>query len=520
MLQIQAILNEPTAGEMEEALEKLPHGLNGAFEETLQRIQRQPEGRKRLGMNTLMWVSHVKRPLHVEELSDALAVKMGEASLNPKYRPSQKLMVDCCLGLVTVDKESSIVRLVHYSVQEFFQEHQEQIFPHSEQTIAEISITYLLFDHFGSGCLNDKSEILALMSKYPFVVYAARCWGSHVRNACSGSTNELALKFLKAGPQRAFSSQVSQIAQGRRFEYWEAKEANSRNGLHFAASFGLETLGKQLLDSGEIDVDSATNMGTTALIAAASRGQKGFMQMLLSRNADPLRKNWYGTALHCAAESGELSTIQELLRIGLDVNIKDGDGRTSLHCATLSGHTSAMQVLMEQGADVDAKCIGDWTALGYAIVLTHQLEAVRILLANGASTGNLFITGDTVIHKATIMGFLDVLQLLLDYGADVNVKDLNGMTALHYATIYGVLPITRALLDHGANIDAQALDGSTPLYWAVKVGDEQCLRLLWDRGAKIETYDEDDVSSPVVVAEEKNKDTMKILVDARDSLRG
>jgi hypothetical protein len=54
VLQTRTILNEPTAEEMEEALEKMPEGLSDAFEQTLLRISKQQDGRKNLGMNTLM----------------------------------------------------------------------------------------------------------------------------------------------------------------------------------------------------------------------------------------------------------------------------------------------------------------------------------------------------------------------------------------------------------------------------------------------------------------------------------
>ena len=53
-LQIESIVSEPTTGDMEDAIENKPHDLHQAFYQTLARIQRQPEGRKRLGMNVLL----------------------------------------------------------------------------------------------------------------------------------------------------------------------------------------------------------------------------------------------------------------------------------------------------------------------------------------------------------------------------------------------------------------------------------------------------------------------------------
>lgn len=137
------------------------------------------------------------------------------------------MMVDFCLGLVTVDEGSSVIRLVHYTVQEFFRGNLDQTFPLGEQTIAELSITYLLTEPFTRGCCPDQISILAVISHYPFIRYAAQLWGYHVRNASSERAKRLALKFLQAGPQLALSDQISHYTRGYVKQYWEAKEAST-----------------------------------------------------------------------------------------------------------------------------------------------------------------------------------------------------------------------------------------------------------------------------------------------------
>ena len=372
---------------MEEALEKMPDGLSDAFGQTLSRLNRQSDGRKRLGINTLMWIFFARRPLLVTELSEALAIRPRDSSLNAKYRPSQKLMVDCCQGLVVVDEGSSVFRLVHYSVQEYLHEHQDQIFPTGDQTIAEMLTTYLLFETFALGCREDESEILRLISDNILVKYAVRHWGDHVRDAHDGSADEIAYRFLEAGPQRSCACQVSQYIQGRREEYWEVDEAESRNGLHVAATFGLESLAKRLLDCQEVEVDTKTCMGTTALILAASCGHKGLIQILLSRGADVTLENWYGTALHCAAESGKVKALLDVLPMDFDVDVRDPHGRTALHCATDSGHIAAMQALIDRGADVNATTPEyNSTPLRSTLEWGIRPDVISLLLANGANT--------------------------------------------------------------------------------------------------------------------------------------
>jgi len=520
ILQVKAILNEPTIGEMEDALDAMPRGLNDAFEETLQRIQKQPDGRKRLGMNTLMWISHARRPLRVMELGEALAInlKPGQTFSNRKYWQSQEMMVTSCLGLVTVDKESSIIRLVHYSVQEYFREHQNRIFPFGERTIAENLTTFLLYDTFALGSRQNEPEIQALMVTQPFASYAARFWGDHVRIASNESVNTLALKLLRAAPQRACSIQLSQYSRGRREGYWSAEEVESRNGLHVAAGFGLEPLAKQLLEeSGEFDVDSSSKMGTTALIEAAATGHKSLIRLFLDKGADPTKENWYGTALHCAAESGNLVSISELLSTDLDVDIRDRDGRTALHCATISGHFGAVQLLLDMGAQVNALTDQGYTPLRYAVVWEQPLGIIRLLLAKPADTEIRSRSSFTVLHQAAELDLAEILITLLEHGADKNARrHPYGVTPLHLAAERDNVAIVEILFDHGADVNAATEDGVTPLYSAAEHGAERTVRLLLgrDKALVVDAADEEGLTPLHVATKENLANIVRLLLDS------
>jgi len=93
-------------------------GLGNAYAATLSRIKSLQRGRSKLGMEVLMWVSHAERPLHVDELRHALGVE-GSIDLDIGNIPAIETLLACSLGLVTVEKSSSTVRLVHYSLQEY-----------------------------------------------------------------------------------------------------------------------------------------------------------------------------------------------------------------------------------------------------------------------------------------------------------------------------------------------------------------------------------------------------------------
>ena len=514
VLQIHAVLDSVSAGEIEEALDTMPQGLDDAFQETLQRIQAQPENRRTMAMNKLMWISLAKRPLLIGELFDVLAIKSSERTLNKRNRPSQRLVLECCFGLVTLDEESSVIRLVHYSVQEYLLEHRAGIFPSGEESVAEKCLRYLLCNAFSTGSCPDQETIRACLTDYPFYRYTCRYWGHHVRDAASGKLDQLAIEFLSSRPHVARSYQLSQWVVGRKEVYWRPEEGSSCTGLHLACAFGLERIANDFLSSSDIHIDMPTVMGTTALIKAASGGHESCVRMLMDRGADMMKENWYGTALHCAAEAGRVSIIEELLSRGLDVDHRDHHGRTALQCATLSGHYNAMQSLLSRGADVDAIRDDDNVSLRMAIQWQGPLKILQLLLDNGANTELCFNNGLTVLHEACAMGNKEATLMLLRGGANIHAKDAQGCTALYWAAGLDRVNILQVLLEHGAEVDVKTNHGVTPISFAAWRGCVNSVRKLLNYGADIEAQNDEGVTPLHVAIERNHAEAVLVLLDA------
>ena len=98
-------------------------GLGDVYGATLNRIKGQGGERARLGMAALMWISHAERPLKADELRYALAVEIGLPDLNTNNVPSIGTLLACCQGLIVVEKETSTVRLIHFTLQEYLRAH-------------------------------------------------------------------------------------------------------------------------------------------------------------------------------------------------------------------------------------------------------------------------------------------------------------------------------------------------------------------------------------------------------------
>ena len=111
--------------------------LEDVYGATIERIKAQDGGKSRLGMTALMWISHAERPQRADELCHALAVELGSTDFNVSNIPSMSTLVSCCQGLITVDKEASTVRLIHFTLQEYLSAYPD-IFSSPHSVMAEI----------------------------------------------------------------------------------------------------------------------------------------------------------------------------------------------------------------------------------------------------------------------------------------------------------------------------------------------------------------------------------------------
>ena len=150
----------------------------------------------------------------------------------------------------------------------------------------------------------------------------------------------------------------------------------------------------------------------------------------------------------------EGAAAQTVLPAGADVNAARGDGITALHLAAEQGDIEAVQALIDAGADLDAGTrIGHYTPLhlaargGHGAVVTLLLEAGADPLA--ATTNS----GATALHMAAgaVRGH-GAVAALLEHGADPNALEASaGQTPLMFAAAANRGEATAVLLDGGAD---------------------------------------------------------------------
>jgi uncharacterized protein len=154
-----------------------------------------------------------------------------------------------------------------------------------------------------------------------------------------------------------------------------------------------------------------------------------------------------------AAARGDLDTVRDLLRNGADVNSAQGDGMTALHWAAERGELELTEVLIYSGANVDAGTrIGHYTPLHLASREGHADVVAALLRSKASPNAATTNSGVTPLHLAAAAGKVDVIAELLKAGADVDAKEASwGQTPLIFAASHGNVEAVRALLQAGAD---------------------------------------------------------------------
>ncbi|KAH2542215.1 hypothetical protein KXW97_003527 [Aspergillus fumigatus] len=401
-LHFESVKPKKTIRKVREAIASLPKGYgayNHAYEDAMQRIEKQDMDSQQLAKDVLSWIVCAKRPLTTSELQHALAVEASDDELDEDNLPLVEDMVSVCAGLVTVDEESGIIRLVHYTTQEYFQQTQQKWFPDAESDITRICTSYLSFCPFESGLCQSFDELKERLQSNKLYHYSANNWGHHARKALTLCPEVIA--FLNCEVKVDASIQV---LDGFPYTVWFPYHTGIQlktgmTGLHLAAYLGVEEAVKALLFEGvkkppgdqttpEAKLDSKDQYGQTPLLWAVKHGHEAVVKQLLKKGADleSKDKRFGQTPLSWAAKHGHEAVIKQLLEKGADLESKDQYGQTPLSWAAKHGHEAEMQQLVEQVADIPVRDKNIIQALTYWAAKYGHEEAVEQLLKKGALT--------------------------------------------------------------------------------------------------------------------------------------
>ncbi|TAQ88653.1 hypothetical protein B7494_g3004 [Chlorociboria aeruginascens] len=482
-LHFESLIGKMTPRAIRTALKRLPTGSDAcdhAYKGAMERIEEQFVDQERLAKQVLSWITCATRPLTTMELRHALAIEPSDIELGEDNLLDVKDIVSVCAGLVTIDDKSNIIRLVHYTAQEYFERTRGQWFPDAEIEITKTCITYLSFTAFQNGFCETDDEFEERLQLHPLYDYVSKNWGHHARKA-STSCDEV-IRFLRNQAQVEASSQgLMALNKWSGHTGYSQEIPKQITGLHLAAYFGIDDTISVITSNSPNPKDS---YGQTPLSYAAMNGHEGVVKLLLAEKVEADSKDENGrTPMSHAAMFGHAEVVKLLLtQDGVDPDSKDNNSQTPLLLAAIYGHGAIAKLLL--GTDRVAPEFKDAeygrTALSWAAENGSTAVAEELLGIDGVDLDSMDNNGRTPLSYAVAAAQTNTIQLLLDHGASLATIDHQLKGLLHYAisNMNCKLETVETLLARGAPTDLVDISNMTPLHNTVRFGRQDIAKLL------------------------------------------
>lgn len=199
------------------------------------------------------------------------------------------------------------------------------------------------------------------------------------------------------------------------------------------------------------------------------------------------------TGLHAAAHRGDLAMIDKLLsertRHPVDLNARDGHGRTPVHVAAFAHQRAALLALAKAGANLALLENDRYDAVTIAAVADDE-ETLRVLLSLGASASLVTSVYDgTALIAAAHLGHDGVVKQLIAAKAPLDhVNNLHWTAVIESIVLGNGGPrhqeTLRALLAAGASPHLKDRNGVTPLQLAQARAYTEMVLMLKNAGAR------------------------------------
>ena len=143
------------------------------------------------------------------------------------------------------------------------------------------------------------------------------------------------------------------------------------------------------------------------------------------------------TGLQVAAANGHEDVVRVLLERGAKVDQENSSGWTAVHQASYHGHITVVKVADRR------------------LVMTVLMVSVKVLLGAGCDVNKTNRYGASPLHMAAAGGQLEVSRLLLSSGGKVEAgqRSLPSSSPAMTAALHGQETVLRVLIENGAKLD-------------------------------------------------------------------
>ncbi|RMJ18071.1 hypothetical protein CDV36_002268 [Fusarium kuroshium] len=532
-----------------------------AYQEVLKNIWNQSPSRVKLARQVLSWVIFTLEPynLTLPVLQQALSLQDAdetvEQGLEPtdpwEYAPDsggehdsesysmssldddssgastmtrgdvvpKETLLSVCRGLITMDKDTKLIRLAHYTARDYFSNQNvlADLFPHAQSQLTR-------------SCI---ASLMSTDADHPFDQYSRRHWGHHAQTVEMEFQKEII--DLVQDQERMMSS-FQLIVNSLPYAWIESRQLaiHCLPPLHAAAYFGLELTAKHLMQRlGSKDIKTKDSRGWTAMKWAVIGGSETLARLLFQRESDllssdiaffavgtrsgPLKEQRlsfrcrdsakvYFTDVYSLKNGLSFTNVlpratrpnasDEVVRFLLtnipDQNIdskRPSDRRTLLSVVAENWQWDYVGILLKRGADVNLKDKQRRTPLLWALNCPRrkvQIQSIVTVDEAFVCIGDEFT--DQNDNTITLQSAGDILDLdsvarisIADHqvseetvepfickliGNNLEATNEEGRTALSLACESRFHVVTEELVGRGANLSTRDNLGMTPLHYA------------------------------------------------------
>ena len=447
------------------ALERLPTDLFTMYDLTIERILQQPKECAELGLRALSFIFVAVRPLHVDELCEALAIRAGDATLDTESLVDSETLLSVTAGLVTIcDRgacEDDSIEFVHHTLQEYLTAEQGRLFPDSQIDMAKACLSFLSFDIYGAGLCGPAESVENPRDRSHFSDYAIFYCFHHFRGLQMELMDQC-LAFLQDTAK--FRAWVESL-DGRLGRSGLGEDVIFLDPVFFAAHLHLVDLFAKCISHRDIDV--MNHLGETPLLRAVAVDPWGtdVMGSYLNFRRPEMWEKGIDPPLLGSVDQEQYTMVQTILDHGADINAKDPLGMTAALRAIKHQNSAILYLLLDRGANIDAQS-NRGESLLHKAARHMRVDIFQSLLDRGADVHVLTKRRESVVHFTATHPAATLLNSLIEHGAPFDLQNEKGFTPLMIAAARGELETSKALIKHGASLNARDIKGRTPLHHA------------------------------------------------------
>lgn len=450
-------------------------------------------------LRVLQWVSFAARPLHIDELKEAVAFNMEDTVWDAGKIPQADVVIGCGANLVAIDPSDQCVRFAHPSIKAFLQKDSKSasLIPgytksekQGELQCGEFCVTYLSFSNFNLGLVKPANEIELVKVPDPKLLAGDALPSSLVRFFWGRGTNRTTrpnqIQF-----RRIRSATIPDRSQYKFLDYAVTHWTLQTQKITYQSPVWerFKQLSLTLNETWDFHPWKVGGRSQTSRLHglfgwAVKKEHIPLLRLALISDRDireicnlPLIDERL-PALHVASKMG-LADVVELLLPLCQLNLQDEEGYTALHHAAGKGHIGVVTMLLQSASlKVDILCKTLVTPLwlaadhGHCDVVRALAERKANLEARGGPTRR------TVLSQAASKGHRAVVEFLVDRGVNLEATDTDGWTPLSWAITNDHMDTVELLLLRGANSVPEFRNQGHLLLWAVQTGHAPLVGLL------------------------------------------